>query len=324
MVNPDRNLYEPPYDDALLYESDLEPERPRSRPLVVLLGIVVLAAFAGVVWVAYNQGIKHGQGVPTLVADSGPTRIAGDPNSSEASDVAPEKSYDRLLNPNAEPETENLLPQPEQPRTEPTEEVAPTQPSSGTAQGGPKALLATDVPPPGGDPRMDSATGVPSSGIASGSPQSIVAAPPRGTPPASEDITSALPPAEMPPAKPAAPTKMALAPTKPMPTPAPAEPAVTELTTPEPAPPRAPASTGVMIQLGSFPNSELAATAWSKIKTANQGLLGTYSPTIKPAPIEGKGTWYRLRVGGFADKAAAREICDQLTANGQACIIAGK
>ena len=61
MVNPDRNLYEPPYDDALLYDGDLEPERPRSRPLVVLLGIVVMAAFAGVVWVAYNQGVKQGQ-----------------------------------------------------------------------------------------------------------------------------------------------------------------------------------------------------------------------------------------------------------------------
>lgn len=322
MVNPDRNLYEPPYDDALLYESDLEPERPRSRPLVVLLGIVVLAAFAGVVWVAYNQGIKHGQGVPTLVADSGPTRIAGDPNSSEATDVAPEKSYDRLLNPSAEPESENLLPQPEQPRTEPTEEVATSQPTNGAAVGGPKALVATDVAPPGGDPRMDSATGVPPSAIASGSPQAIVAAPPRGAPPASEDITSALPLAEVLSAKPAAPPKVALAPTKP--TPAPVEPAVTELTTPEAAPPPAPASSGVMIQLGSFPNSELAASAWSKIKSTNQDLLGTYSPTIKPAAIEGKGTWYRLRVGGFADKAAAREVCDQLAASGQACIIAAK
>jgi cell division protein FtsN len=126
----------------------------------------------------------------------------------------------------------------------------------------------------------------------------------------------------MPPAKPAAPAKVALGPTKPAP--APTEPAVTELATPEAAPPPAPASSGVMIQLGSFPNSGLAASAWSKIKSANQDLLGTYSPTIKPAPIEGKGTWYRLRVGGFADKAAARQVCDQLTANGQACIIAGK
>jgi cell division septation protein DedD len=80
----------------------------------------------------------------------------------------------------------------------------------------------------------------------------------------------------------------------------------------------------VMIQLGSFPNDKLAASAWSKIKSANQELLGDYSPMIRPAEIEGKGTWYRLRLGGFADKAAAASVCEQLKATGQACIIASK
>jgi hypothetical protein len=44
MVNPDRNLYDPPYDDALLYDTEMEPERPRSRSLIVMLAFVVLAA----------------------------------------------------------------------------------------------------------------------------------------------------------------------------------------------------------------------------------------------------------------------------------------
>jgi len=46
MVKPDRELYEPPYDDALMYDTVEEPQGPRGRPLIVLLGIVVLAAFA--------------------------------------------------------------------------------------------------------------------------------------------------------------------------------------------------------------------------------------------------------------------------------------
>ena len=33
---------------------------------------------------------------------------------------------------------------------------------------------------------------------------------------------------------------------------------------------------------------------------------------------------YRLRVGGFADKSAAKGVCQQLSAAGQACILAGK
>ena len=79
-----------------------------------------------------------------------------------------------------------------------------------------------------------------------------------------------------------------------------------------------------MIQLGSFPNASLAAAAWSKIKSSNQDLLADHSPAIKPAEIPGKGTWYRLRVGGFADKAEAQTACQQLQNAGQACIIAAK
>lgn len=350
MVNPDRNLYEPPYDDALLYESDLEPERPRSRPLVVLLGIVVLAAFAGVVWVAYNQGVKHGQvGTPILTADSGPTRIPGD--AAATADPAPDKSYERLFGDTPE-QTETVLPPAEQPRAMASTEDAPPseQPSEVPgAKGGPQAKLATDIPPPSADPRMDSATGVsgPSS-LSSGAPKSITSSAPPST--GSEDITESLPPVEMttpPPAavKPAVPKAVAPAPAKPataaptvtmpvappsaavvktpsVPAPAPVEEAVSAL----PPAPEAPAATssGVMIQLGSFPNDKLAAAAWAKIKSSNQGLLGDYRPTIKPAEIEGKGTWYRLRVGGFADKATAANVCEQLKAAGQACIIASK
>jgi cell division protein FtsN len=93
----------------------------------------------------------------------------------------------------------------------------------------------------------------------------------------------------------------------------------------DPPPTSSPSAGGsYMIQLGSFPDGALAATAWSKIKSKNQALLGDYSPAIQPKEIEGKGTWYRLRVGGFADKATAAEVCAQLSASGQACIVAGK
>jgi len=356
MVNPDRNLYEPPYDDALLYESDLEPERPRSRPLVVLLGIVVLAAFAGVVWVAYNQGVKHGQGgVPILSADAGPTRIEADGATTEPKDVAADKSYDRLFG-DASEQQENVLPPAEQPRAvATTADPATPEETDASAAGGPAATVVTDLQPPGADPRMDSNTGV--TGIAPSAPQPISSAPPTPLASGSEDITNSLPPVESVPV-PSAPTRVAEAPVKPagpkiltapaaakpavatpavtmpikpppapivetIPTPAPSE-APTALTSPSESP--APVSTGgsVMIQLGSFPNDKLAAGAWSKIKSSNQELLGDYKPTIKSAEIEGKGTWFRLRVGGFADKATAANVCEQLKANGQACIIAAK
>jgi hypothetical protein len=348
MVNPDRNLYEPPYDDALLYESDLEPERPRSRPLVVLLGIVVLAAFAGVVWVAYNQGVKHGQvGTPPILsAETGPTRIPAEAATAEPKDVAADKSYDRLFG-DASDQPETVLPPAEQPRTVASAEVPIAEQDGTTAQGGPD----TDIPP-SVDPRMDSTTGISApTSLTAGSPQPISSAPPTPLPSGSEDITGDLPPAAAAPkpvtavkpnapkivSAPAKPVTTAAAPTVTMPI-APPPAAAVDTPAPEIAAVETPASTlatpsettapasggGVAIQLGSFPNDKLAASAWAKIKSSNQELLGAYSPTIKSAQIDGKGTWYRLRVGGFADKSAAAGVCEQLKATGQACIIASK
>lgn len=371
MVNPDRNLYEPPYDDALLYDSDLEPERPRSRPLVVLLGIVVLAAFAGVVWVAYNQGVKQGQNgnPPILSADAGPTRIVPDAaTDTQGANPAPDKSYERLWG--EAPATdgqENVLPQAEQPRTVPAApDIAPSAATpTETAIGGPLETKATDLTPPtaapiaNADPRLDSTVG-----ISGGAARPITSAPPTvAQPGTSEDITSSLPtetaiapaapkpitapiittpkaagtskpsviqttPSAPPAAVPTQPTAIAKPVTPPAPKvtpPAPVEPQASELASPNESTTAPAASSGsVMIQLGSFPSDALAASSWSKIKSANVDLLGNYSPSIKSAEIPGKGTWYRLRVGGFADKSAANEVCQQLVANGQACIVAGK
>ena len=77
----------------------------------------------------------------------------------------------------------------------------------------------------------------------------------------------------------------------------------------------------IAIQLGSFPTDILAAASWGKIKSANVAVLGEYSPKFHRAEVEGKGTWYRLQVTGFADKAAAQDVCNKLKANDQACII---
>lgn len=323
MVNPDRNLYEPPYDDALLYDTDLEPERPRSRPIVVLLGIVVLAAFAGVVWVAYNQGVKQGQsGLPVLTADAGPTRIVPDAaTASPAIDPAPAKSYDRLMSSEPDGDQVNMLPKPEQPKTTPSPQELAVAPATTEATGGKFGINASDFDAPV-DPGMDTTVGTIN-----------------GAPASSEDITSALPARD----SAAKPAPNALAPVKPVapkevaPAPAPIQPATPKPTaTPAPAPaPLATAPseavaetaaqpTGVAIQLGSFPNSALAASAWSKIMSSNQALLADYKPAFAKAEIPGKGIWYRLRVGGFADKAAAKSVCDQLQASGQACIIAAK
>ncbi len=367
MVNPDRNLYDPPYDDALLYDNELEPDRPRSRPLVVLLGFVVLAAFSGVVWVAYNQGVQQGQrGVnpPVLSADSGPTRVEPvEVAMAPSVNPAPEKSYERLLSGSSEPSgQENILPTAEQPRAvASTQDVVGGTTDAAGPRGGPE-----DQPPPV-DPRMDATVDLSGGVVSSARPiptnAPTMTAPNMARPSRNgEDITSTLQSAEssyvaVP--EPAAPRLIAppisAAPkpsikqtppstssgAKPIasaiisqPTPVAQTPLSlpeeTEQVTSGSSPALVPGGTApvsggrVSIQLGSFPTSQLAASAWSRVKGANQGLLGEFAPQIIPAKIDGKGTWYRLRVGGFADKPAAKEVCDQLQAGGHACIIAGK
>jgi cell division septation protein DedD len=367
MVNPDRNLYDPPYDDALLYDNEIEPERQRGRPLIVLLGVVVLAAFAGVIWVAYNQGVKQGQratSVPVLNAESSPTKIDGTqvaqvPASSPASD----KSYERLWGDSNEPAgQETVLPAPEQPRAVPTAQdvaantVKNPEVPTGSA-GGPFEKKLVD---PGLDPTINNAgamaqgapvapaePGINSPNLSqsvhsngdpvnqgpsrsSQSPVEMVTRAPAvvavAPAPASTPVKVAAPKAPVLPkavAKPPVPVEAGPTPI----VPSSEAPSIAEAA-PESAPveqPKPVTSGGkATIQLGSFPSDADAAAAWARVKSSNQSLLGAYDPQIVSAKIDGKGTWFRLRVGGFSDKSAAKDVCQQLQAAGQACILVGK
>lgn len=72
-------LYEPS-DDVRVFdgaEDDYDDEGSR-LPLLIVIALLVLAAFAGVVWLAYTQGVQRGrQDVPRVIAaDVGPVKTA--------------------------------------------------------------------------------------------------------------------------------------------------------------------------------------------------------------------------------------------------------
>ena len=202
MVNPDRNLYDPPYDDALLYDTEMEPERPRSRSLIVMLAFVVLAAFAGVVWVAYNQGVQQGQrGVnpPVLTADPGPTRVEPIQTAENGANPAPEKSYERLwAGESTEPSAGGVQPDPTADREIPTtQEVVQRPPSSeGPAIGGPVKAVPIE---PGMDSTVELTASIPGEGAPSSSSPTMtelnMERPTRMSKPGREDVTRLLPPA---------------------------------------------------------------------------------------------------------------------------------
>jgi cell division septation protein DedD len=79
-MNQTRGIYQPLAEKVPLYDlADEEIDEERSRvPLLIVIALLVLAAFAGVVWLAYNQGVARGRSGDSIVIapPEGPIRIA--------------------------------------------------------------------------------------------------------------------------------------------------------------------------------------------------------------------------------------------------------
>lgn len=80
MPSFERGAYEPS-DDVRVFDGavDDEHEEEGSRlPLLIVIGLLVFAMFAGVVWLAYTQGVAKGRSdAPRMiVAETGPVKTA--------------------------------------------------------------------------------------------------------------------------------------------------------------------------------------------------------------------------------------------------------
>lgn len=97
----------------------------------------------------------------------------------------------------------------------------------------------------------------------------------------------------------------------------------------EPRPPAgagAPASetalTGIFaVQVVSARSRAAAESEWVRLAQKHAALLGAAPHEIARAEIEGRGTFYRLRVGNFEASSDARDLCGALKALGQDCLV---
>ncbi|HXJ00973.1 MAG TPA: hypothetical protein VNH44_07105, partial [Micropepsaceae bacterium] len=76
-----RGVYQPAMDNIPIYDlsdEEIEDEEHSRLPLLIVIALLVLAAFAGVVWLAYNQGVARGRSGAAVVisAPDGPVRTA--------------------------------------------------------------------------------------------------------------------------------------------------------------------------------------------------------------------------------------------------------
>jgi cell division septation protein DedD len=112
MNNHQRGIYQPLAESVPIYDlsSDDVEEEERSRlPLMIVLALIVVAAFAGVVWLAYNQGVARGRsGVAIVInAPDGPIRTAPT-DTGEDDDLRGLKIYNEPVPPDQEALISNL------------------------------------------------------------------------------------------------------------------------------------------------------------------------------------------------------------------------
>jgi len=285
MNNPQRGVYQPLGDTIPLYDlTDEEIEEERSRlPLLIVIALIVLAAFTGVVWLAYNQGVAHGRSsAETIVnAPEGPVRTAPEDASAGGTPFTGLKVYGQPV------------------------------PADQEARG---SALARSVGPGELDTSAVQVVRQVRGGGVAGFRLLVQALQTdrfRQAPPEAPARTEAPPTRLDPPPAPAATVARATTP------PVPAPPAIAA-----PVAPATTAAGGVLLQIGSYESMEIANGAWATFKARHATVVGSLSQDVQKADLGAKGTWYRLRVGPFTDKTSAVAACDKLRAEGGTCFVA--
>jgi hypothetical protein len=272
-------------------------------PVVIIITILVLAAFGGVVWLAYNQGVARGRGdAPVRIASSEPVKtengglkVYQQPAGTDEGDTPKPAATAPATPPPAAPAAQPPVQTPPvQAAPVQSPAPAPVQPAPVSPKPAPKTVTQTYPPPVMAPPAMKPSMTAPKPAPQPAAPQVATKGPAQlGMPQ----------PATLPP-------KVAAAtPPKPVPL------------KPSDAPKPAAASGSYLLQIGAYKSDSEAQAAWRTYQSKHAALLAGFSSDVQQTTHPDGSVWYRLRIASFADKTAAGALCDRLKSQGGACFV---
>lgn len=327
MANYDRGVYEPSDEVRVFDGSEEEDDVEGSRlPLLIVLALLVLAMFGGLVWLAYTQGVARGRGeTPVLTAAAGPERVA--PPQGAGGNTVPYQGFKIYEQPAPPDDSVDNAPPPAKPAAPAPAPVAEA-PKPAAPAAAPQPAPVAQAPKPAPAPKM--AQAAPKPAPAPTKPVAVPAKPVAAKPAASAPPKSVAALIQQANSTPAAEAPRPVAKQAPVPLggPATAAPRQLGMATGTPAPVKAAApaakpavSGGYVLQIGAYKSQADAEAAWKAYKAKHAALLAGYGDEVQQADLGAKGTWYRLRISGFADKNMATSLCDRLKTDGGACIL---
>lgn len=78
------------------------------------------------------------------------------------------------------------------------------------------------------------------------------------------------------------------------------------------------------VQLAALRSETAAQTAWTGLQDNAPDLFAGAKLDIQRADLGARGVFYRLRVGTFSDRAAAKGFCEDVKAAGKDCMVVAK
>ena len=328
--------YERDKDDHRVFDGgeDEDDGEGSQLPVVIIAAILVLAAFGGVVWLAYNQGVARGRGDATprlAMSDTAKTgdsglkvyqeRAAGEDDDSSAKPT-PAAAANQIAQAAPPPAAASTAPTPATTAPNSQQQAAATPPPATAATATTPAPVTQ--PPAAQVPAPQATKPAAPVKLAQAAPTPKETPPPAAKPPVKQAVASPVASAPQPVVATKPPTPLGLA------RPAAAAPIApapkADVAKAPPAPAVSKTATAVktgsyLLQVGAYKSEEEATAAWKAYQAKHAALLSGFGPDIQRADV-GDKVWYRLRIASFADKDTAVAVCDRLKAQNGNCFLA--